>query len=504
MGKIFTLLLILHLMLIEQTIAQIVITVSTSEELQYAILNAQPGYTILISDGTYDINNDYFVVTVDSITIGSVSGHPESVVIDGDGMEGNDYGFIILGNDVTISNITIQNVRYNCISTGENTDGLHVNNCILRDAGDFFLYISWFSALSPSENGIIENCIFEYPAGSGVQSYVGGIQGYFCKDWIIRNNVFKSIRSPLIGSTAYAILFWNDSDNILVEKNLIIDCDRGIGFGIGIKGNSGGIIRNNLIYHRNIIENDQIGISLESSPYTQIYNNTIYFEQDVISSIEYRFDTSKEIYIANNLTNEPILMRDGASGIDTNNVTISQPSWFRDLTTGDLHLSSDTLSEVIDQGIAISGLFDDFDGDIRPQGLGIDVGADEYTSSTDIDRFNSGSILPKIGQLHQNYPNPFNPSTTIKFELFKTGNVTLKVFNILGEEVATLVSDRLTAGSYTYKWSRPVWPSDRSAGMASGVYLYRLYIESLTTKSGHYVGGETVNFTTTKKMILMK
>jgi hypothetical protein len=84
--------------------------------------------------------------------------------------------------------------------------------------------------------------------------------------------------------------------------------------------------------------------------------------------------------------------------------------------------------------------------------------------------------------LLQNYPNPFNPNTTIEFDLPKTSEVTLKIFNILGEEVATLVSDRLAAGSYSYKWFRP-------AGIASGVYLYRL---------------EAEGFVQTKKMILMK
>ncbi len=83
--------------------------------------------------------------------------------------------------------------------------------------------------------------------------------------------------------------------------------------------------------------------------------------------------------------------------------------------------------------------------------------------------------------LGQNYPNPFNPSTTIEFALPKTNDVSLKIFNILGQEVATLVSDILTAGIYSYDWSRP-------AGMASGVYLYRL-------EAGDYVE--------TKKMILM-
>ncbi len=65
----------------------------------------------------------------------------------------------------------------------------------------------------------------------------------------------------------------------------------------------------------------------------------------------------------------------------------------------------------------------------------------------------------------------------------------LKVFNILGEEVATFVSDRLTAGSYTYEWSR-------SAGMASGIYLYRLSVGSLT--------GEADGFVETKKMVIMR
>jgi len=84
--------------------------------------------------------------------------------------------------------------------------------------------------------------------------------------------------------------------------------------------------------------------------------------------------------------------------------------------------------------------------------------------------------------LKQNYPNPFNPSTTIEFDLRRSSKVTLKVFNILGEEVATLVSDKLSAGSYSYEWSR-------TGGMASGVYLYRL---------------EAEGFVQTHKMILMK
>ena len=482
MRNICVLLIILHLSLAKQTAAQPIINVNPAQAsgLNTIINGASPGTWIVFAAGTYQIP-DYYIITVDSITITSNSGNPETVVINGDGMNGDDHGFQVQSNNVTISNITIQNVRYNCINIYENTDGFHLNNCILKNAGEFFLDVSWATASSPSEYGIIEYCIFEYPAGSGVHTFMGGINGKFCKDWIIKNNVFKFIRSPSIGSTAYAILFWNNSETTLVEKNHIIDCDRGIGFGLGMQGNSGGIIRNNFIYHRNIIDNDQKGISLESSPNTQIYNNTIYIEQDIFSSIEYRYNTSNGIFIANNLTNKPILARDGASGIDTNNVIIAMSNWFRDLTIGDLHLSSDTLSEVVDRGINIAGLFEDFDGDSRPQGLGIDIGADEYTSSTEIDRLNSERILPETVQLYQNYPNPFNPSTTIEFDLPKTSQVTLKIFNILGEEAATLVSDRLPAGSYSYEWN--------ASNLASGVYLYRL-------QAGDYVQ--------TRKMVLMR
>jgi hypothetical protein len=91
------------------------------------------------------------------------------------------------------------------------------------------------------------------------------------------------------------------------------------------------------------------------------------------------------------------------------------------------------------------------------------------------------AILVSDYNLSQNYPNPFNPTTTIEFDLPKTSDVILKIYNILGEEVTTLVSDRLTAGSYTYDWN--------ASNMASGVYLYRL---------------EAGGFVETRKMVLMR
>jgi N-acetylneuraminic acid mutarotase len=91
------------------------------------------------------------------------------------------------------------------------------------------------------------------------------------------------------------------------------------------------------------------------------------------------------------------------------------------------------------------------------------------------------ATIPRKFTLHQNYPNPFNPTTAIEFSIPKSEFVTLKIYNVLGEEVATPISERLSTGSYRYEWN--------ASTLASGVYLYRL-------QAGDYVE--------TRKMVLMK
>ncbi|NIT56648.1 MAG: T9SS type A sorting domain-containing protein [Aliifodinibius sp.] len=89
--------------------------------------------------------------------------------------------------------------------------------------------------------------------------------------------------------------------------------------------------------------------------------------------------------------------------------------------------------------------------------------------------------LPQSFALHQNYPNPFNPTTTIRFEITKSSETELNVYNALGQHVATLVNERLNTGVYDYQWD--------ASTLASGVYFYEL---------------KTPEFTEVKKMVLMK
>ena len=108
-----------------------------------------------------------------------------------------------------------------------------------------------------------------------------------------------------------------------------------------------------------------------------MYNNTVFMQHDFPWAIEYRFSGTKNVLIANNLSNKPIMKRDGASATVENNVTNADISWFQKASSGNLHLSS-AVDSVVDKGRSISGLISDFDGDRRPEGNGIDIGADEY------------------------------------------------------------------------------------------------------------------------------
>jgi len=96
------------------------------------------------------------------------------------------------------------------------------------------------------------------------------------------------------------------------------------------------------------------------------------------------------------------------------------------------------------------------------------------------DDYNNG-IIPEQHSLSQNYPNPFNPVTTIRYSIPQTSNVLIKVFDILGNEIETLVNEEKTVGTYEITWY--------AGNLPSGVYFYKLNAE---------------DFVETKKMVLLK
>jgi hypothetical protein len=94
---------------------------------------------------------------------------------------------------------------------------------------------------------------------------------------------------------------------------------------------------------------------------------------------------------------------------------------------------------------------------------------------------NNISVIPEKYSLAQNYPNPFNPVTKINFAIPKQGFVTLKVYDILGREIRSLVNEVKPAGNYSVDFN--------ASELSSGVYFYRI---------------ESGSFTDIKRMVLIK
>jgi N-acetylneuraminic acid mutarotase len=110
--------------------------------------------------------------------------------------------------------------------------------------------------------------------------------------------------------------------------------------------------------------------------------------------------------------------------------------------------------------------------------------AQMYTFATPpppIGIINLGGNIPKVFELKQNYPNPFNPVTHFEFRIARSGFASLKIYDILGREIAVLVNEKLNPGTYKAEWNASSFPS--------GVYFYRL---------------SAADFSQTKKMVLIK
>jgi Secretion system C-terminal sorting domain len=110
----------------------------------------------------------------------------------------------------------------------------------------------------------------------------------------------------------------------------------------------------------------------------------------------------------------------------------------------------------------------------------------DYKYSSEIEA--EANLIPIDYSLSQNYPNPFNPSTTINYNIPQDGKVVLKIYDILGSEISTLIDENKAAGSYSVKFSE--------TNLSSGIYIYKLVVSSSTGSGQVYVS--------TKKMILLK
>jgi hypothetical protein len=375
------------------------ITPAEASSLPERTLNAATGTTFVLAPGTYSIAASLRLEQA-NLTLRSSTDRAADVVIDA--AYTVPEAIVIRGSNVTVAHVTITRAVDHAIHVSPPSAGIAVVGTLLygvalTDNGEQFIKVNPLAdSAGYIDSGRVECSTFLLSdagrphierAVSGC--YTGGIDVHAARDWTVRNNRFEGIYCAGEGLAEHAIHFWKRSRATLVENNVIVNCARGIGFGMGDSdtgtrvyadapyggdlGHIDGIIRNNVIYAD--IDYFDTGIEIIQARQPLVVHNTVvsWTGAGFFSSIDYRFGRTQAV-IQNNLVRR-ITARDGASGTIDHNLQDTPQSYFVGSTQGDFHLAAGA-NDAIDRGVALSEAGLDIDGE-RHAHDAPDLGADE-------------------------------------------------------------------------------------------------------------------------------
>jgi hypothetical protein len=379
----------------------VMVTPDQAGELANIVASAASGTTILLADGTYDVSGVLMHFTTPGLTLRSASGDRDAVVLEAN--YGTGETALIVASDTTIADLTLARAFYHPIHiTGTataNTENVRIYNVKVIDPGQQAIKINPSPEGFYSDGGLIACSHLELTDAGRAQvkdnCYTGGVDGHSAQGWVIRDNYIEGFWCEQ-GLSEHGVHMWVTCRDTLVERNVIVDCARGIGFGLGENGNGktreygddpcpgvagylghiDGVIRNNTVLARRpeLLASQagfDSGIALEQACNPQVHHNTIASLMPPFAGMEYRWPNTSAI-LKNNLVSHSIKQRDGAMAVEANNIVDAPLTHFVDAPGGDLHLAAD--SPAI--GAGEPGLVDvDFEGD--PRDGAPDVGADE-------------------------------------------------------------------------------------------------------------------------------
>ncbi len=385
-----------------------IVDVDTTNELVYGIVNANPGDTILVADGTYNLNGAYLWIDTPNLTLRSKSGNAGATILDGNYVTTEIV--TIAASNVTIADLTLKRAYTHPIHVVPSSSGGSVNalmyNVHIIDPGEQAIKINQYNNFFADFGEIACSRIELTDAGRAHirnNCYTGGVDAHQARGWVIRDNTIEGFWCE-DGLSEHAIHFWRGSRDTVVERNVLVDNARGIGFGLTASGSGRtysdnpcpdaeyvghyrGIIRNNFIYqNRQELNESQYGfdcgICLAQACDTKVFHNTVVSTAAPFSSIEWRFSDT-DATITNNLVSHNLRERGGARASLTSNLDYQPLSLFVDGAGGDLHLKENA-NVAIDKGVPIGDnlCYDDIDGDHRD--IKPDIGADEIVESLNI------------------------------------------------------------------------------------------------------------------------
>lgn len=380
-----------------------VVTVSPAEAdgLRAIIDGAAPGTTILLADGSYDLSGGdsahRLQFSTPGLTLRSASGDRDAVVLDGGYF--TDELISILASDTVIADLTLQRAFTHPIhisGPGTPISGVLIHNVHILDPGEQAVKVNPIGDGTVDDSELRCSVIELTDAGRGHirnSCYTGGFDAHRATGWRVWRNRIEGFWCA-DGLSEHGIHLWRASADTVVEENVVVDCARGIGFGLGPgeDGHSGGVIRNNFVAAADpdlfaSPDGFDTGIALWGAEGAAVYHNTVASTQAPFSSIEWRF-IATSVTLANNLTTAGIVDRGGDASLDGNLEWVST-ALFADVAAGDLHLVDPGSAPVGGASDLAQGLAD-LDVDRQPRDAEPDVGADEYGYGIFVDGFETG------------------------------------------------------------------------------------------------------------------
>ena len=386
-----------------------IVNVSTPAGLRSAVNTAIPGDDIVCAPGDYYLTHGLWV-DVDSVTIRGATGSREDVNLIGGGMNTNSGVTVImqlLADHLTVRDLTVSECFYNGIQVKGEYDiaDVHIANVKTMNIGERHIKGSW-SLGNPSNmvDGIVIENVYMLqtkprldtnPAGG---DYIGGIDAMSWNNPVIRDCVAQGIYGAYGGGNA-AIFLWRGMNNMTVERNVILDCAKGIGVGLcyepgdTISGGwqaDGGVIRNNFIVRTDdYFYGNNIGLELCAVKNLDAVNNTLYSPTASYSRMLSLWDNANipntNLQVVNNIVrggcwynggNVDAMVAAWGNMVDRQG-TVVVPAWFLDALNGDLHLT-ELAQAAIDAATPWVQVPFDIDG--GPRGASPDMGADEFAS----------------------------------------------------------------------------------------------------------------------------
>ena len=368
-------------------------------QLHTMTLNAAAGTTFLLAPGTYPLAGS-LRLEKPNVTLRSTTDRAADVIIDATYAVAE--AIVVRASNVTLAHLTVSHAIDHAVHVTPASEGVDVTGFVLygvtlADNGEQFLKVNPLgTAAGYVDGGRVECSTFLMTAAGRPRverstggCYTGGIDAHAARDWVVRHNRFEGIYCAGEGLAEHAIHFWRRSRATLVENNVIVNCARGVGFGMGDVetgarsyadapngsdyGHIDGIIRNNVIYAD--IDHFDTGIEIMQARQPVVVHNTVvsWVGAGFFSSIDVRFGRTQAV-IRNNLVRR-ISMRDGAAAVVDHNLQNTPESYLIDPRQGDFHLAAGA-GDAIDRGVAVPEAGQDLDGQARTQGTP-DIGADE-------------------------------------------------------------------------------------------------------------------------------